>query len=609
MKIQVIISLIFLLCFTETAYSQEKNISGKVVDILTGKPLSGLKVKLKNGPVFSTTDSTGGFHFVVTQPEKIEFDAIPEKEILQISQLSASEFQLFVSASKLTDMSLEELVNIKVNVSSSQEKTIFQTPSTVSIVDRSMLEKYNFLSLAEMLRTVVGFDIYQTNNDDNVATSRGILQNYYANKILVMIENIPVYQPIYGNTNLDRIDVNDVERLEVLKGPASVLYGSNAYMGVVNIILRKSNDGDVNVRLGAGYPRLGTAGANLTLKNKNFDVFLSGNGGFEVQKPYLLEGKKQDLYNGKNAFYFQRELHSSNVNLLARYKSLSLLLNHFEYQHTFLGINPSFISGGNKPMNDRGTLVAVKFLQPLSPKTILYTDLSLDLFNRNYASNVDGSTELALTGNRISNNLRINHQFNSALSMEGGLFYDHYFGAKHQTVNVWEEKVIRSNMKDVGATGQYSVFGQFQADLKQWDLIAGLRYTSNSQHNSNSSARISAIYKLDDQNSFKFIFGQSFRTPTLLELYFDHPTVIGNINLKPETANSLEVAYVFGKKNFFLQLLTYYHKLENLIQRVTPSTGPRRFTKTLQDLMAEELNLNRNTPIPKSSICFLTTPS
>jgi len=168
----------------------------------------------------------------------------------------------------------------------------------------------------------------------------------------------------------------------------------------------------------------------------------------------------------------------------------------------------------------------------------------------------------------------VNHQFNSALSIEGGLLYDHYFGAKHQTINAWEDSVIRSNIKDFGSTGQYSVFGQFQADLSRWDLIAGLRYTSNSQHNDNSSARITAIYKLDDQNSFKFIFGQSFRTPTLLELYFDHPTVIGNINLKPETANSLEFAYVLGKRYFFMQLLTYYHRLENLIQRVTPVSGP-----------------------------------
>lgn len=574
MKIQTAILLMSLLSLTETVFSQERSISGKVIDLLSGKPLSGIKVKLKNAPIFSTTDSTGVFNFNVHHQESIEFEAIPEKEVLQISQISANEYHLFVSALKLTDMSLEELINIKVQVSSSQAKTVFQTPSTVSIVDRQMLDKYNFLSVAEMLRTVVGFDIYQTNNDDNVATSRGISQNYYANKILVMIENIPVYQPLYGNTNLDRIDVNDVERLEVLKGPASVLYGSNAYLGVVNIILRKGKDGELNSRIGAGYHRFGSAGTNFSVKTGKVDLFISGNGGFEVQKPYLLEGKVQDLYNGKNKFYFQRELKSSNVNLLAKYGSFSLLVNHFEYQHTFLGINPSFTSGGNKPMNDRGTLASIRFDQPLTKKTGLQVDVSVDLFNRNYASNTDGSTELALSGNRLANNLKISHQFSKAIHFEAGMFYERYFDTKHVTVNVWEDKSIQSNILDFGRMAQYSVFGQLQAKLRNFDLVGGTRLTSNSLGNYNNSARISTIYYLDDTNALKFILGQSFRTPTLLELYFNHPTVIGNKDLKPETSHSAELAYIVGKKNFFLQLLGYYHHLDNLIQRVTPASGP-----------------------------------
>lgn len=94
---------------------------------------------------------------------------------------------------ELFDMSLEELLKLEITVSSTKGKNVFNTPSTVTVIDHDMLHQYNFLTVAEMLRNVVGLDIYQTNIEDNVPTSRGILQNFYANKILVMINNVPNY--------------------------------------------------------------------------------------------------------------------------------------------------------------------------------------------------------------------------------------------------------------------------------------------------------------------------------------------------------------------------------------------------------------------------------
>ncbi|HAN79718.1 MAG TPA: hypothetical protein DCQ31_19125, partial [Bacteroidales bacterium] len=381
-------------------------------------------------------------------------------------------------------MSLEDLLKVKVKVSSTKSETVFNTPSTVSFIDREMLEKYNFLSVAEMLRIAVGMDIYQTNLDDNVPTARGVLQNYYANKVLVLIENIPTYQPIYGNTNLDRLEVNDIERIEVLKGPASVLYGSNAYLGVVNIILRKNSNSNGNVRLGSGYHRYGSTGANVSINKNKFNLFISGNTGFEIQKPYELLGKRQDLYKGDtiisnndtiihigdSIMFFEKEMKSTNLNLLAHYNSFTFILNHFEYQHSHLGINPSFISGAGKPMTDGGTLAALKYNYDLSDRVNLKIDFAYDYYKRLWSSNSDGSNALFLSGNRLFTNIRLNHVLSDKFSIEVGLDAERRMRGKHVAIDVLKDTVMRSNLKNEQNIDEPSAFAQLNWKTKYLNI-------------------------------------------------------------------------------------------------------------------------------------------
>jgi len=105
------------------------------------------------------------------------------------------------------------------------------------------------------------------------------------------------------------------------------------------------------------------------------------------------------------------------------------------------------------------------------------------------------------------------------------------------------------------------------------NLLAGSRFTQNKQFGSNISSRVSALINLNENNSLKLIFGQSFRAPTMLELYFNHPTVVGNKDLQPETSTSYELAYLVRAGNFFAQIIGYYAEYDQLIQRYTPVVG------------------------------------
>ena len=148
-------------------------------------------------------------------------------------------------------VSLQELLEMGIDIASFKEQTIFNTPSTVSVIDKETIKRFNFNTISEALNTVAGFSVMRTYLKRNLPTSRGILQDHYANKVLVMINNIPTWHAGTGEGSIDRVDIADVERIEVLKGPASVLYGTNAYSGAINIVLKKPEPGKLhaNVKL------------------------------------------------------------------------------------------------------------------------------------------------------------------------------------------------------------------------------------------------------------------------------------------------------------------------------------------------------------------------
>lgn len=133
---------------------------------------------------------------------------------------------------------------------------------------------------------------------------------------------------------------------------------------------------------------------------------------------------------------------------------------------------------------------------------------------------------------------------------------------------------IRENIPTNSNYYATSVFGQIQYSYSFLNLQAGSRYTYNSIFGDNISSRFTSNFNINSSNVIKLIYAEAFRTPSLLELYFDHPTVIGNQNLNPEKNYSYEFSYLTTQDELYFQLTAYYQSIDNLIKRFTPETGP-----------------------------------
>ncbi|MCP3889840.1 MAG: TonB-dependent receptor [Desulfobulbaceae bacterium] len=140
-------------------------------------------------------------------------------------------------------LSLDELLDLDVVTVAKVPKKITQSPAAIYVIPRETLRRSGVDSIPEALRMVPGMHVYRINATKWAISSRGF-SGRFANKMLVMIDGRTVYTPLFSGVYWDVQDtmLEDVERIEVIRGPGGTLWGTNAVNGIINIITRESAD-------------------------------------------------------------------------------------------------------------------------------------------------------------------------------------------------------------------------------------------------------------------------------------------------------------------------------------------------------------------------------
>lgn len=146
----------------------------------------------------------------------------------------------------LWNMSLDDLLNMEVVTASKRAQSIEEAPSAMTVITAEDIRLYGAMNIGEALRLVPGIEIIQLGDHNYEVTIRGMsrLQYNTSNKLLWLVNGRSVYNDAFGGVRLQALNVNidDVERIEVVRGPGSALYGANAFLGVINIITRSTRE-------------------------------------------------------------------------------------------------------------------------------------------------------------------------------------------------------------------------------------------------------------------------------------------------------------------------------------------------------------------------------
>jgi len=147
------------------------------------------------------------------------------------------------SADDLGDLTLEQLVNVKVTSVSKEQTDLFASPAAISVVTADDIRRLGITSIPEALRLVPGMDVAQINGNEWAVSTRGFNAEF-GNKLLVLIDGRTVYSPSSAGVfwNSQDVVMEDLDRIEVIRGPGATLWGANAVDGVVNVISKSAKE-------------------------------------------------------------------------------------------------------------------------------------------------------------------------------------------------------------------------------------------------------------------------------------------------------------------------------------------------------------------------------
>ncbi|MEW6186414.1 MAG: TonB-dependent receptor [Thermodesulfobacteriota bacterium] len=143
----------------------------------------------------------------------------------------------------LTDLSLEALMNLSVTSVSKKEEKVSQAPSAVFVITQEDIRRSGATNVPEALRMVPGVEVARIDANKWAISARGF-NSRFANKLLVLMDGRTLYANLFSGVFWDVQDtlIEDIERIEVIRGPGATLWGANAVNGVINIITKKARD-------------------------------------------------------------------------------------------------------------------------------------------------------------------------------------------------------------------------------------------------------------------------------------------------------------------------------------------------------------------------------
>lgn len=447
-----------------------------------------------------------------------------------------------------------------------------QLPFTVSVVDRKELtENYRPSILPTLMeqvpslmltsRGMMGYGV--SGGAAGGLNMRGISGG--AGQLMVLIDGHPQYQGIYGHPISDAYQTLMADRVEVVRGPASMLYGSNAMGGVINIVTRQRQSDGVETNVNVGGGSWGTVQTEASNQVK------AGRFSSSVAAQY----NRSDNHRDNMGFYQYGGFLKLGYELGSHWNAwLEGDITHFRAQ------NPGTVTDrlyGAKQWITRGDL-SLGFdykYGTTAGRLSVYDNMGRHKVN-------DGSDDTAVPQTRqfrSKDALAGASWYQTMQLLEGnhftmGIDYQHIYGRAYYTELGTNRRIATSN-KQSGHSHRNEVAGyaDFRQDITPW-LTAdfGIRVDHHSVSGTEWVPQIGIVTRPLANATLKGMVSKGFRNPTMRELYLYPPS---NEELKPERLVNYEISWKHGLRNFSYGVNLFYIKGDNMIQTAYVAGRPR----------------------------------
>jgi len=441
-----------------------------------------------------------------------------------------------------------------VATASRWEEPLELVPQDISVITRADIEKKGVPFVADLLRLQPDLQVVQNGGPGSTATL--LMRGGSSSQVLVLVDGIKYNSPSTGEADLSSLLTTDVERIEIIKGPQSTLYGSEAMAGVVNIITRKGS-GKLKAELSAEGGSFATVKTSAALSggSDRTNYRLSATWFDTDGIPTAKNGTLPNGYTNKSlsARLGANPTDSSSLELNLRYGTDRTHLDNYNF-----GVGP--VDTENYLQNHETYLVAGT--AKIFPWEKYEQSLTLSYLSDDFKS-TDPVT--AYNNYRIKSQTELldwQHTLElHPVTVTGGFAY-RYEAA--QNVGSFDQSIDNKA-------------GYLNAKLGLYDdaliLNAGVRYDDHSTFGGAFTYRTGALYNFKTlELKFKANLASGFRAPSLNELYYPN---YGNLDLKPERSTGYDLGVekdLLGRK-LVLGATWFWQRYRNLIQ-----TDPGSFT-------------------------------
>lgn len=491
-------------------------------------------------------------------------------------------------ADRIFNMSLEELLNIKITTAAKFEQKKWEAPSTISVITDEDIKTYGYKSIWDALKTVVGSIPSDNGNYESIGFRALLEPAKYNSRILWLVDghtlNESYFQWFLPGIK-SGIDISTIKRIEIIRGPGSVLYGSNAFIGIVNIITKDGKDiNGINVSASAGG-------------------VLTSAGGFKINKP-------RKLFNDiSGRISFGKKLSEDEMIMLsaARTENLGQLMYVPFFAATQKGELTQYID------YEKATFLMAKFTKGEFSLFGQYTNSDNGRPLADYGSD-PGSLNNKTLMSRYSFEAKYDHPFDENVRFmsrifadrtkyEGNWSYDNSANLDVQTVpstfwgfesNVsWKladqfvlcglefQQHKTSQTESYPSENNYYAYDEYKFSniafyvqdiiniVEGLNLNVGFRYEYNQNYHGILIGRGALVYSAAPGTILKLQYGDAFMNPLLHDYYY-HSSVLNMrnyeiTNLSRERQRTLEIVWDNQYNKFQSELSLFYTRYDNFI--------------------------------------------
>ncbi|KZN44122.1 TonB-dependent receptor plug domain-containing protein [Pseudoalteromonas luteoviolacea] len=498
------------------------------------------------------------------------------------------------SQEDIFELSFEELLDVNITLATKTEETSTSVPSSITVFNQQHIQLLGVANVYELMNFVPGM---QSTRGDWVGAvpkehARGIYLD--SGNVLVMLNGQRLNESSFGKASVYTpfIPVEVVERVEFIRGPGSALYGSNAFLGVMNIVTRKNDNiimaavGDRGMYQGAAsmhqeYESGLEFSANASLYRDDGDKY------FEAGVKDPVDGRFIEIeLKWKN---WRFAVHNTETRL-DEFINLSGESKENEYTSRNLGMQLEFENEISDSLGNKTKLEFIKHYIKSSGQIATADQLGLE--HGLFVGPRWQSRDLTLNSEFIyDHNESLNIILGGEYSWEEQSradAYTNYYDPVRQEVIPAEEFYLGG----LEVINNYAPFTSLKQDFdsyaaylqakyifnEKFTVFAGARFDDVLDIDKKLSPRLAVIYQFNPAHTFKLQYGESFRVPVSNELNSNDEVTQGNPNLKAEYVKTTELVWHIQDKNWQVDLVVFDNELEDFINLIPVDEAQTRFT-------------------------------